>query len=359
MEPSAMIPAAEAIPAAPWLFRCLLDLTFFVHILFMNTMLGLTLLGFVRSLRSPQATPALGQQAGMIPNLTALTVNIGVAPLLFVQVLYGQFLYVSSTLMGVYWFGVVLAVMGAYGLAYRQKYALHAGNERGTLVWGMMSVLMLYASLVQSHNAVLLVRPDLWTGYFDNPSGTMTAWSDATLLPRWLHFVTASLAVGGLALAMVGRRRTRHHDPHGEELVAQGLSWFGWATLAQFLGGVWWLMALPRPVMLGFMGGDPLATGLLLAGIAGAGAAAAFAFMRRLMPAAACGVATIAVMIAMRGVLRQFYLEPYFDPASLPVIPEPSTVAMFFGCFAVSLAVVWWAAKHPVKDAPASGVKGA
>lgn len=356
MEPSAMIPAAEAIPAAPWLFRGLLDLTFFVHLLFMNAMLGLSLLGFVRSFGT---SLALGHQAGMIPNLTALAVNIGVAPLLFVQVLYGQFLYVSSTLMGVYWFGVVLAVMGAYGLAYRQKYNLHAGDNRGTVTWGVMSLLMLYASLVQSHNAVLLVRPDLWGGYFDNPSGTLAAWADPTLLPRWLHFVVASLAMGGLALAMIGRRRSRHHDPHGEELVSQGLAWFGWATLAQFVGGVWWLMALPRPVMLGFMGGDPAGTALLLAGIAGAGASAAFAFMGRLMPAAGAVVFTVAVMVAMRDILRQLYLAPYFDPATLPVRPEPTTVAMFLGCFAVSLAVVWWAAKHPVKDAPASGVKGA
>jgi hypothetical protein len=347
MEPSALIPAADAIPASPWLFRGLLDLTFTVHVLFMNAMLGLTLLGFARSLAGGQA---LSQQAALVPNMTALTVNIGVAPLLFVQVLYGQFLYVSSTLMAVYWFCLVLAVMAAYGLAYRQKYALHGNKRPGTIIWGLMSLLMLYASLVQTHNAVLLIRPDLWSGFFDNPSGTLTAWGDPTLIPRWLHYVTASVAMGGLAVAMLGYKRAKQHDPQGANLTAEGLSWFGWATLAQSLGGVWWLMSLPRPVMLAFMGGDHAATALLMAGLAGTGASIAFSFKGKIMPAAGSAVLTVGLMIAMRGVLRQLYLASYFSPESLPVTPEPSTTAMFFGCFALSLCVVIWAARHPKID---------
>ncbi|WP_243359013.1 hypothetical protein [Fundidesulfovibrio terrae] len=347
MDPSTLIPPADAIPAAPWLFRALLDTTFTVHLLFMNAMLGLTLLGFVRSLRPARA---LGQQATMVPTATALAVNIGVAPLLFLQVLYGQFLYVSSTLMAVYWFALVLAVMAAYGLAYRQKYALHKNDRRGTLLWGIMSALFLYASLTQTTNAILLVRPDLWSGYLGDPGGTLTAWGDPTFTPRWLHYVTAAVALGGLCLAMIGHGRAKRHDPSGEALKAEGLSWFGWATLIQALDGVWWLVSLPRPLMLAFMGGDHAASMLLMAGLAGTGLAVAFAFKGRLMPAAAAAVFTVAVMTAMRGVLRQLYLTPFFDPSGLPVVSEPSTTAMFLGFFAVSIAVVAWAARHPKTD---------
>jgi len=347
MDPNTLIPPADAIPAAPIFFRILLDASFAVHILFMNAMLGMSLVGFVRSLRPAKA---LGQQAAMVPTATALTVNIGVAPLLFLQVLYGQFLYVSATLMAAYWFWLVPAVMGAYGLAYHQKYALHLNDRRGTLVWGLMSVLLLYASLMQTTNAQLLIHPDLWPGYFDNPSGTLTAWAAPGFFPRWLHFVAASVAMGGLVLAMTGHRRTRRNDPSGPGLTAEGLNWFGWATLVQALDGIWWLVSLPGPIMTAFMGGDHAATALLMAGITGAGAAVGLAFKGRLMPAAAAAVFTIAVMTVMRGVLRQLYLQPYFDPAGLPVTPEPSTVAMFLGFFALSLAVVVWAARHPKTD---------
>uniref|UniRef100_A0A7C4AGD0 Uncharacterized protein n=1 Tax=Fundidesulfovibrio putealis TaxID=270496 RepID=A0A7C4AGD0_9BACT len=347
MDPSALIPPADAIPAAPWLFRGLMDLTFWLHLLVMNAMLGLTLLGFARSLRGGLG---LGHQAGLVPTAAALAVNLGVAPLLFVQVLYGQFLYVSIALMGVYWIALVLAVMAGYGLAYRQKYVQHAGQGRGTLLWAAMSALFLFASLVQTHNAVLMVRPDLWAGYFDNPSGTLTAWSDPTLIPRWLHFVPAAVALGGLSLAMTGRRRTRHQDPHGEELTAEGMRWFSWATLFQACTGLWWLAMLPRPVLAAFMGGDMAATVLLLAGVTGAGMVLAFGFMGRLMPAAVSVVLLVAVMVVLRDVLRVHYLAPHFDTASLPVMQEPSSLAMFLACLAVSVAVVVWAARHPVKD---------
>ncbi|WP_460033944.1 hypothetical protein [Megalodesulfovibrio paquesii] len=351
MEASAFIPAADSIPAAPWFFRLLLDATFAVHLLFMNAMLGLCLIGFVRSLKQTgHRAKALGQQAGMVPSFTALAVNIGVAPLLFVQALYGQFLYVSNTLMAVWWVGIFVMVMAAYGLAYRQKYALHRGEGRGTLVWALMSLLLLAVALAQTQNAVLFVRPDLWHGYFDQPDGRLLPWSDPTLWPRWLHFVTAAVAIGGLTLAMVGHRRTRHHDPHGARLTADGLHWFAWATVVQMTWGIWWLMALPQPLLLAFMGGDTAATGLLLAGLAGALTAVLLAFKGRLMATAVAAVGTVLIMTAMRGVLRQLYLQPYFDPANLSVRPEPSTVVMFLSCVAVSLGVVIWAARHPMVD---------
>jgi hypothetical protein len=352
MDPTSLIPAADAIPAAPWLFRLLLDATFTAHLLVMNAMLGFCLLGFARSFRPGDE---LGRLAGLTPNLTAITVNLGVAPLLFLQVLYGQFLYVSSTLMGVYWFSLVLAVMAAYGLAYRQKYALHAGQGPGTLLWALMSLLLLYVTLVQTHNAVLLIRPDLWAGYFENPMGTLDAWGDPTLVPRWLHFVTASAAMGGMGLCMIGRGRARHGDHRGERLEKEGLSVFGWATLVQAAGGVWWLMSLPRPAMLAFMGRDPLATGLLAAGLAGTALCLLFAFRRRAMAAAGALVLTVALMTAMRGVLRQLYLAPYFEPEKLPVRPEPSTLAMFLGCVAIALAVSAWAMRQPKADQAATG----
>lgn len=351
MDASTLIPAADTIPAAPWFFRLLLDATFAVHLLFMNAMFGLCLIGLARSLRrSGPRAEGLGQQSGLVPSLTALTVNVGVAPLLFLQVLYGQFLYVSNTLMAVWWFGISLLVMAAYGLAYRQKYALHKSRKPGTLVWALMCLLFLAVSFLQTQNALLLIRPDLWQGYFDQPDGRLLTWDDPTLLPRWLHFVTAAAAIGGLTLAMIGRRRTSHHDPNGYQLTIDGLRWFAWATLAQIVWGIWWLMALPRPLLSAFMGGDPAASFLLLAGIAGALASVGLAFTGRLMTTAATVVVTVLIMTVLRGVLRQLYLQPYFDPSGLPLRPEPGTVVMFLSCVGLSLAVVIWAARHPKVD---------
>jgi hypothetical protein len=355
MDSSALIPAAEVLPLAPWIFRVLLDVLFGAHILLVNVMLGLTLLGFIRSIRSLRtADPNTAPLVGLIPNATAVAVNLGIPPLLFLQALYGQFFYVSSTVMGVYWFAIVLAVMAAYGLAYRQKSVLARHGGRGTFVWGLMSLLMLYVTLAQTNNAVLLTNPELWNGYFDNPSGMLTAWGDPTLIPRWLHFVAASLALGGLALAMTGYGRARQGEAgdvtEGRRLVAEGLAWFGWATLAQAVDGLWLLASLPRPIRLAFLGDDPTATALLAVGLALVFATLAFAFRGRLMPAAASVLATVAVMVTIRGVLRSLSLVPYFHPDKLSVQPDYSTLAMFLICLALALVAVVWATWPPAKS---------
>ena len=350
MDVRTLLPAADSLPASPLFFEVLGALTFAVHLLLMNMLLGLVLIGLARSLPAGPRPPGLGQQAALIPLAAALAVNFGVAPLLFVQVLYGQFLYVSSTLMGVYWFGLMLAVMLAYALAYRQKAVLCRGEGKGVALWALMAGCLLYSTFVQTQNALLLLNPHLWEGYFQKPDGTLLAWSDPTLAPRWLHFVIGSLALGGIALAMTGRKRTRKNDPHGAELTRQGLAWFCWATVAQMVDGLWFLMALPREVMLSFMGGNPVASALLLLGIGLATLALVFGFRARLMPASGAAVATVLVMVAIREAARQAYLAPFFDAAALPVRPEPSTVALFLGCFTCALAVIWWAMRHPATD---------
>lgn len=354
MDIRALIPAADALPASPLFFQALTVLTFAVHLLFMNLLLGLTLIGLFRSLSPGPRAPALGQQASLVPLAAALAVNFGVAPLLFVQALYGQFFYVGATLMGAYWFLLVPVVMLAYALAYRQKAVLCRGEAKGVVLWALMSGCLLYVALMQTNNALLLVRPQLWAGYFtspDGPGGTLLAWADPTLVPRWLHFVVASTAMGGLALAMLGHRRTRQGDPHGAELTRQGMVWFSRATLVQALDGLALLMTLPSEVLLPFMGGSTGPSALFMVGLTGVALSLLFGFQGRLMPAAASAVATVLAMVVLRETVRNLYLGPYFDVRALPVQPEPSTVVLFLSSFALALVVCWWAMKQPASDA--------
>lgn len=306
MNAGALVPPPETLPAPPEFFLGLGGLVFTIHLLLVASLLGTALIGLWRSLRP--ASPGLAAQAALMPGITAFAVNLAIPPLLFIQLLYGQFLYVGSTLMGVYWFGLVLAVMAAYALAYRQKYALAHGAGRGVAVWALLCLCLLYASLVQTHNALLLLRPSLWSGYFDAPGGTLLAWSDPTFLPRWLHFVLAALAMGGLVLAMQGQKLSRQADPDGPALTAEGLAWFSWATLAACADGLWFLIRLPVPVQLQLMGANLGATLLLAFGLCLAGITLVCGFTRRPMAAGVFAVLTVGVMVALREAVRLAYL---------------------------------------------------
>ena len=98
------------LPAPVWLLRTLLLLTFFLHVLFMNCLLGGTAIALVCRMRrkSSEFSARLAGDLGQIlPSVFAFTITLGVAALLFLQVLYGQFLYASSILVGVPWLAII------------------------------------------------------------------------------------------------------------------------------------------------------------------------------------------------------------------------------------------------------------
>ena len=66
--------------------------------------------------------------AKKLPVLLPATITLGIAPLLFVQVLYGQFFYTSSILMAWPWFLVLVFLTTAY---YGFYYVSYRGGRPG------------------------------------------------------------------------------------------------------------------------------------------------------------------------------------------------------------------------------------
>src|SRR3989304_1515170 len=119
------MPQPDPLPlSAPVvLFQILLVGPFTLHILAMNLLLGgsvLTAVNAVLDRLRPDAQRALLlQRAGRPLTVSAaVTVSLGVAPLLFLQLLYGPFFFTSSILMAWPWLSVVVLVMAAYGGLY-------------------------------------------------------------------------------------------------------------------------------------------------------------------------------------------------------------------------------------------------
>lgn len=342
MSPSLPVLPGAALPA-PWgLFEVLLLATFAAHLLVMNLALGGTLL----ALFTPG--PGRGLAVGLarpLPTAVAVTVNLGVPPLLFASVLYGQYLYSAAIFSAVAWLSFFLLVMVAYGLLYRfQSRAERPGASGLALAAGL---LLLAASLVMVNVASLAVTPGAWSAAGSWPEGFLLNLADPTLLPRWLHFVLASLAVAGLFLALVKARAAARGDAAAKALRGLGLAWFGRASLVQLLVGAWFLLTLPRGVARLFMGVDALATGTLLLGIVLSVAAVIAAWRRAPGLAAVCLVAAVCVMVGVRELVRRACLAPYFLPESLAVAPQYGPFVMFaLSLLAVAVLVVWMVAAH-------------
>ena len=154
--------------------------------------------------------------------------------------------------------------------------------------------------------------------------------------------MTASLAVAGLFLAFVGGRGAIPGDGSAAARKRLGLAWFTRATMAQFLVGLWFLFSLPHETRFAFLGGDGLATGMLLAGVCLAGAALIQGVRGRTGAAALFTVAAILAMVVVREFVRMFALAPEYSPARLPVAAQYGPFVMFLiACAGVAAVVIW------------------
>lgn len=225
-EASRLLSPPMALPVPSGFLKALLLLTFFVHLVLVNVLLGSVILSVVD--RRVSASDRKGGVAFM-PKVLALAVNFGVAPFLFLQVLYGHFLYPSIVLMAVWWMFVALFAMLAYYGLYVSDGAVRPA--RRTPILFLSALLLLMTAFLLSNASTLMLRPDFWFRWFSEPHGHLLNTSDPTLFPRYLHILLASLAVGGLTMAWRagGASAIRKWTGKRPSTVSAG-GWIGFST---------------------------------------------------------------------------------------------------------------------------------
>jgi hypothetical protein len=173
---------------------------------------------------------------------------------------------------------------------------------------------------------------------------------DPALFPRHLHMLLGALAVTGLAIAVLGVvMRGRDADFSGWAVRYGAFVCVG-ATVVNVFAGLWWLAALPRDVLLQFMGRDMRAVGELLAGIlltlTGAGHTVLAVTGKR--PAVMVSIsavtllAGISMMLLTRDTVRRLSLEMAGYQTVNWVAPQWGPIAIFFVLLAAAVAAVVW-----------------
>jgi uncharacterized membrane protein len=186
--------------------------------------------------------------------------------------------------------------------------------------------------------------------YAADGGGSQLNLLDPTLFPRHLHVVLGAIAVSGLAIAVLGIVRGKHDAAFGQWAVRYGAFVCVAATVVNIFSGLWWLAALPRDVLLQFMGRDMRAIGELLAGIlltlTGAGHTVLAVTGKRpaLMVAisAVALLAGIAMMLLTRDTIRRLSLDlAGFQPVNW-VAPQWGPIVIFVALLVVAVGTVFW-----------------
>jgi hypothetical protein len=261
------------LPGPVWLFRVLLLVTFFLHLIAMNFLMGGGLVAAISAWRGRSNVPHHRRLADQIfrilPMTAAATITLGVAPLLFLQVLYGRFFYTSSILLAVPWIGVVVLLCLAYYGHYVMALSDTVRRERRLWIAWTASLLVVLIGFLYTNNMTLMQSPEKfhWM-YVGDRTGVRLNLSEPTLIPRFLHFLVAALAVTGLGIAALGQRAHRNGDAaFGVWAARYGRNWFAGATVLQLVVGVWFLFSQPAGVRDVFLGGNVAYTAHLFGGV--------------------------------------------------------------------------------------------
>ncbi|MDD2337139.1 MAG: hypothetical protein PHD01_11240 [Geobacteraceae bacterium] len=341
---NSLIPTPDIFPASWEFFRFLLMLLFPLHLILMNAMVGTTAITAYALLRKDETMRGLAcELARVLPFLIAFTVNLGVAALLFLQVTYGQFFYAGSVLMGVYWIAVVPLLLLAYYAAYLFDFKFSNMNKPlAIFVIFLPLIIFLAIAFIYSNNMTLMLDPEAWRAYFGTQNGTVLHWGHTPLIPRFLHFITGGLAVGGLFVALLGRVRKKLDPAVRAAAERIGMRVFTILTGVSILAGFLFLAALPRQMLLLFMGRDIIATVVFAVGMILAVIVVVAGGSRKVWLCAWLVVPLMFFMSYLRDVVRTAYLQPYFSPVALPVVPQFGAIAMFLIALLAGLVTVAW-----------------
>lgn len=355
MNPAVLIPTADTLTAGWGWFQFLLMLTFPLHLLAMNAMLGTALIAFVAHLLPGQQHRDLAHElAKALPFLVAFTVNLGVAPLLFVNVIYGHLLYSSTVLMGLFWLAVIPIMILAYYMVYIYDFSFKKLGNLAMFLLLAALVLLMAVGFIFTNNMTMMISPASWERWFSVSNGSLLNLADPTLLARYLHMITGSLAVGGLCVALYAQVVLKRQPTVSEAGVRIGMQCFSWLTLLQLVVGTWFLMTLTPEVLKRFMGGDTLATIYFAAGVLLALATLVTGFRRQVLATVWLILPLVYVMSFMRDSVRTGYLAPYFDMTKVPTNVQWSPLIFFLVTLVLGIGVVvWMLTKLPALKKPA------
>ena len=259
MDILSLIPSyTETLPANYNIFVFLFLLTFLIHILFVNLVLGgsiiLLISRYIARYFHNNNYSKISEEIGYINTYNiSFAITTGVAPLLFIQVLYDKFFYTSSIMLSYYWLSILLAIVIAYYFYYIFKFKpfyLKFRLNSGTIYILIATILFLYVALILVINTLISLQPDLWPDIY---LGKSTITHIKTLLPRYLHFIFASVAFSGVFLMCYGKVRKSLDDNLKKEFLKLGKFAFIIPTMIQFIIGPWFLFSHKPEFILYFL----------------------------------------------------------------------------------------------------------
>jgi len=245
------------IPNHPLVFMGLAVLTFALHILFVQLLLGTSVITIIGAFKNDTNWRRLAAAMLEVAKVsTSVAIVIGVAPLLFVQVVYDPQWYASNVLSATWVIAFIFILILAYWAIY-YYYFQNSKNKDKTAQpksrWSMIVslALMLLVGFIMHSLTSQMLHPELWKEWY-TPNG-MLDYSGNTLhtynLWRFAFFISMAIPVAGGMLVSYRRFKMVREDADQNYLRWAGELGKTWIKVGSVISAalyVAWMMTIPE-----------------------------------------------------------------------------------------------------------------
>lgn len=224
-------------------FHILLVVSFLVHIVFINVLLGSSVLSVINNwIGHLRGDKNYDRVAYLLTTPVTISENMGalwgVAPLLIVSVMYTAFFYSASVMNSPQWLHIIWGNVVAFLISYLYKFSWHKLENHKALhitIGAIAAILFLSLPPVFMATVQLYITPSTWT-----PN---THFWDVVTRPdvifRLAHFYLGAFAVNGMFMLLYGiYKRNKGQDLEAANiLIRQGKAWFVVPTVINLFVG--------------------------------------------------------------------------------------------------------------------------
>jgi len=350
------------LPGPGWLFQALMALTLALHWLFLGATVGGTAVILIEGAgarrRGGSPSPLVRGLAPFLPFFLSMAMTLGIAPLLFVQVLYGHLFYISNILLGWWWLGLLGLVMVNFYLFWWAWRRTRRAEPVGWILPAVVLALFVVCVAILSSNATLMQSPAAWPDF--HAEGFHRLYLGApTFGPRLLMALAGFLAAGGLVAAGLARSGLLYgRDGQASPHARVGMNLAVPALVGSVAFGALVLVRMPESHRSAAMTGPEAA--FLYTAAAGLVASLGLAMVARrsasLAPVMAAGGVLFVALLALaaaRDTVRRAALAEIYDPAGVPVHSEWLNFAVFAVFLVAGIGVIAWVLKLARQRVPA------
>lgn len=337
------------VPTYPIIFVGLGVLTFALHILFVQLMLGTSAITIFGAFNNDAKWRRLGAAMLEIAKISvSVAIVIGVAPLLFVQVVYDPHWYTSNVLSANWVIGFIIILIFAYWAMYayyfmnsKEKDKTKQPNGR---VWMLVSLaLMLVVGFIMHSLTSQILHPELWKEWYlqndviDYSGSKLHAYN----LWRFAFFISMAIPVTGGMLVTYRRFKMVREDADHEYLnwaASVGKTWIKVGSIISAALYVAWMMTIPETAgdfatsFWGIIGGVMVLFYAIWAQVRLNGEAMFCSYMALPMALVIGLIVAISREMLRYGILDGFFGYDFMD---YKVVMDWYSTGLFFGTFAV------------------------